>query len=299
VSHTPPTRPATASAAIGDLLRGAPRPVHVLAAFRAAVYLGHDDGVVALVAADGIHHPNAVVDVQPTADVPFAGVRRHQRGRIGDGRLELPRRHLRVVRWFDPVPRPSPTTPADLDAALGRACGHLATVTDPLPADLAGPLARLTRALAGDGTDAMASVRELLGRGPGLTPAGDDLLAGLLAATAVLAPALPPSAATAALAGRTARLGDAVALAAPDATTAVSAALLRHARDGAVAAPAAAVLHALAGRGPLAPALDRLLAVGSTSGRDLAVGLLVGADLVLATTPTTADPVTATHPRSP
>jgi hypothetical protein len=50
-----------------------------------------------------------------------------------------------------------------------------------------------------------------------------------------------------------------------------------------VAAPAAAVLHALTGRRQLGPALDELLAIGATSGRDLALGLVTGADLVART----------------
>jgi hypothetical protein len=76
-----------------------------------------------------------------------------------------------------------------------------------------------------------------------------------------------------------------VADAAPAATTALSASLLRHAAASEVAAPAAAVLAALTGSGAVVPALDRLLDVGSTSGRDLALGLLAAADLVLHANP--------------
>jgi hypothetical protein len=56
---------------------------------------------------------------------------------------------------------------------------------------------------------------------------------------------------------------------------------LRHAATGAVAEPVATVYGALAVRRALEPALDRLLAVGHTSGRDLAEGLLLGATAAL------------------
>lgn len=276
----PPALPAVASDAIAEVVCGSPRRVQVLAAFRAAVYLAHEEGVVALVATDGVRHPNALVDTQPVAAAPFAGIRTHQQGWMGDARLVLPRRQLRVTRWFDPVPRLGPVAPEPLAVALDRARAHVTATTVPLTPDLADPVQALTGAL-GRGEPTMPIARDLLGRGPGLTPSGDDVLAGMLAAATVLAGALPAGAVPAELVVRVRRLGREVAAEARDATTAVSAALLHHAARGAVAAPAGAVLQALAGRGRLVAALDHLLAVGSTSGRDLAVGLLAGTELVL------------------
>jgi hypothetical protein len=61
-------------------------------------------------------------------------------------------------------------------------------------------------------------------------------------------------------------------------TASFSAALVRHALAGRVAAPVAQVLRALVGRSPLDDSIEALLAVGHTSGRALAQGVLIGAE---------------------
>ena len=120
----------------------------------------------------------------------------------------------------------------------------------------------------------------MIGLGPGLTPQGDDVLAGLLV-TLAAAPA------TQLLAGR---LGAAVSRAASRTTT-LSAALLRDAADG-FAVPAVVdlvdVLHEIDAGGPtthgaLADVVVRLLAVGHTSGAALAHGAVAAARLHAAT----------------
>ena len=81
-------------------------------------------------------------------------------------------------------------------------------------------------------------------------------------------------------------------------TTELSRALLRHAACGRVSGEYAAVLHALVGERPLAPAVAGLLATGSTSGRAMALGLCTAIDLV---DRTLAGPLTtpsSTRPRS-
>lgn len=292
MSNPAASRPATASSGVATLVRGDARPVRVLAVFRAAVYLGHDDGVVALVASDGIPHPNAIVVPDGTAAVPFAGVRTHQRGTVGGGRVVLPSLRLRVTRWTDPVPHLGRVDPTHLRALAREARERLVVATGPVPESLRHPAARVgTALLDGDTAGAVAAARRLLGYGPGLTPSGDDVLAGLLAAVPALERALHGPLATP-LTTVTTALGGAIADLARDATTAVSAALLLHAARGEVAAPAAAVLHAFTGRGDLRAAVDGLLAVGSTSGRDLTVGLLAGADLVLAASAAPGAPAT-------
>jgi hypothetical protein len=105
---------------------------------------------------------------------------------------------------------------------------------------------------------------ELLGQGPGLTPAGDDVVAGAAAALAVLG-RLDTSAV------------EAVVAAARVATTVLSAALLRCATRGEVVPQAAELLRALCGHGSPESALDRLLGVGHTTGAALALGLCAGA----------------------
>ena len=119
------------------------------------------------------------------------------------------------------------------------------------------PTGRTARRPAAVALDPMA----LVGRGPGLTPAGDDELAGaLVAAHAVDDPRLDEwrSATREALLVRR--------------TTAVSRGLLHHALDG-WATPELAAYVDEACTGVTGPALGRLLEVGHSSGRALADGV--------------------------
>ncbi len=106
----------------------------------------------------------------------------------------------------------------------------------------------------------------LLGLGPGLTPAGDDVLAGALV---TLVAAADP---------RAVALRAGVRAAAPQRTTAVSAALLRHAGRGECGPELADLLRALAGAADPVVALGRLCAVGHSSGAALAWGVLLALD---------------------
>jgi hypothetical protein len=65
---------------------------------------------------------------------------------------------------------------------------------------------------------------------------------------------------------------------AADRTTALAAALLRHACAGNVAAPVAGLLLALSGRGRVPTAADGLLDIGHTSGLALLSGVVAGVD---------------------
>jgi hypothetical protein len=64
-------------------------------------------------------------------------------------------------------------------------------------------------------------------------------------------------------------------------TTTFSAALLRHAVDGRVAAPAGALLRALTGRGDIVGSHRDLTHVGHTSGPALAAGIILGVHSLL------------------
>lgn len=284
---TSATAPAAASSAVAAVLTGPSRPARVLATFPAAVYLQHEDGLLAIVAADGVHHPNAVVLGSAVAARPFAGLHADQQATIGDGGVRIGELDVTVARWFDPVPRLRATSPEVLTDHLAAATSYLATRTGPGPHPMAGPAVAVADRLHHGDAEAAADVaaRRLVGAGPGLTPAGDDVLAGLLAAVVTLAPATLDPLGAEALTDTAGRAGALVVTRARQATTAVSAELLGHAVRGEVAVPAAAVLHALTGRRPVAPALDTLLGVGASSGRDLAYGLLTGAALVLAAAP--------------
>ena len=142
-------------------------------------------------------------------------------------------------------------------ARRGWACHRCRTPSPPPPRLRRGP----DRPLAdGDAKPLADAVRRLVGLGPGLTPAGDDVLAGALVALA-------------ATGGDAAALDRLVAPLRPH-TTIVSAALLRCAAAGrAVPQLARFVTAAAAGRAVPAMVQD-LLRVGSTSGTALAHGAL-------------------------
>jgi hypothetical protein len=174
---------------------------------------------------------------------------------------------FRASRWWRP-PRPrglGAVAPARLAGAVRWLTGRVA---DPLDALGRAAVADLVEALAA-GERPGPAVSRLLGRGPGLTPTGDDVLAGALVTLSALGSPL------------TAMLGHAVLAAAPDATTAVSAGLLRRAAAGECIPQLADVLSAVGDGGPdaAAGALPRaagaLLAVGHCSGAGLLHGVLV------------------------
>ncbi len=114
------------------------------------------------------------------------------------------------------------------------------------------------------GTRPIAQIADdLAGRGPGLTPAGDDALTGYVYAVVALN-----------LNG--AQEARAAALDAASMTGEPSASLLRAAADGEVFAPAAAMVRALvaADGDALAPSLRSLTALGRTTGRALLTGIV-------------------------
>jgi hypothetical protein len=170
----------------------------------------------------------------------------------------------RVVRWWDPRVSPTDAVRDDVMARVARveACTSSGGVS-PLRAALASvdPAAITERA------------SEMLGGGVGLTPEGDDRLIGAMAAFRHVARSLGRPAPVAMIDQMNAEL---VALA-RSSTTRLSATLLRHALVGEVAAPVGALLRALTGRGELASALYGCLAIGSSSGRALAEGVVCGA----------------------
>jgi hypothetical protein len=131
---------------------------------------------------------------------------------------------------------------------------------------------KLAHALrAGREQDAVVHAQALLGLGPGLTPSGDDVLVGLFAVLH-----LPGSPCQGWLQG-----GRAVLAGAADATTAISLAALNAAAQGRVRACIVHLLHEVlhGGGASLQAAQARVLAIGATSGTDMAAGLACGLEL--------------------
>jgi len=133
-------------------------------------------------------------------------------------------------------------------------------------------LAALREAVANNDRPAAAiAARPLVGLGPGLTPSGDDALAGIEAALrAVGHPA----------AGFLAQVLDDVT----DRTTDVSTALLRHAARGEFTERIHRLLAALLDEddSQLPAAIERAVAWGATSGRDCLLGVITGLDAAAA-----------------
>ena len=163
---------------------------------------------------------------------------------VSGGRLHAGGSTWRVTRWWRP-PRPSGLTPPDAHR-LHDWVQEVRTAGGP---DLAPTYGALQPA-------------RLVGAGPGLTPSGDDVLAGaLVAAHATSDPRLPRWRAATLDALRT------------QTTTAVSRGLLLHAADGWATPELAAFVTAVC-RGSMSTETERLLAVGHTSGAALAAGAL-------------------------
>jgi hypothetical protein len=277
--------PAQASTGVAELLRGPVRSARVLLSAPTAVYLtvqtpqGPD--VVGVLTSDAARLPLGCVLFRPSNGRPLVSVPSGAPARVGGGRLVVGDLSVSAASWWDPRPKLPTARPAllpegvrQLRAALyGEGVPHSAFALPGLPSGPSGPLAALRGAVRRADLDAaLRTATRLIGLGPGLTPAGDDVLAGTTAGLVLLG---HPAAE---------RFGAGVTSLAAGRTTELSRALLRHAAAGRVSGEFAAVLRGLVGDGALAPAIHALLATGSTSGRALALGLCTAIDLVDRTT---------------
>jgi hypothetical protein len=281
---------AAASTRTRHLLAGPRRSGKVLSVFPTAVYVGFsaDEGseLVAVETSDGLRLPRAVTLAAASNARPLRAVRAGDDAYVGEGRLDVGLLRLDVVRWWSPR-RPRTVNSAGYDDARLDAVSRLLPA---LPTELEDRLRFLTRALEAHGSaDVQDAVTALLGLGPGLTPEGDDVLAGLLVGLAAVPRERPLAR----------RLGDVVTGLAASRTTTLSAALLRDAADG-FAVPALVDLvdalhevehsHRTTSHRTLADVVVRLLAVGHTSGAALAHGAVAAARL-LAASPTRGEGV--------
>jgi Protein of unknown function (DUF2877) len=298
---------AAASKSLRPMLAGPARPAELLGLSRGALYLkttGHP-GVLVVLCHDAVRLPCGLLLPTTSAEVPLTSLVPHSTALVaarpasfvvGDG----------AVSWMGPagpvvvraVREWAPARPAQGKVAAS-ALAAVRTVPGLSGAD-PGADSRTAAGLANAARDYDASVAvasRLLGSGPGLTPSGDDVLAGFLAGA--FAFGLDAAA-----------LRQAIAVLAPARTTALSAALLWHAARGECIDELAAVAAVLTGQRLSGPevsspelgrpeepgrAVSRLLSVGHTSGAALALGLVIAAEnAVVGRRPVLATTVVAT-----
>jgi hypothetical protein len=249
-------RPAWSSLALREVLLGAPGHGQVRWETRFASYAqvrcrGRDQ-LVALLAPGAVRVPMGVVVDCRTLPGPGTDVH------LGAGTIGFGSATWRPTRWWDPRPRVSATALVTHCDALERAVRSQPDKAFGLPLD-----EELSVAAAIAHGDAQAA-NSVIGLGPGLTPSGDDVVAGALVALALLS-------------RLDTRTGRAVLDRARTHTTALSAALLESATKGQVIPQAAQLLEAIAAAAPqsqIDARADELFAVGSHSGHDLAAGML-------------------------
>lgn len=269
--------------------------VTVLGRFPTALYLQLDGGqVIALLNADAVALPIGIVVELPTPSLdlsrlgsggarissgtlvlesatgPTEGTSRHADGRAGTVVVEpTGHRDTALRRCREPD--------AEL---LARARTQLATLAE--RNELAGQ-AVPEQVVAGVELEPELCVDRLLGCGPGLTPAGDDALCGMLAAGSLYGPSPRADQLSTAVRNRLAQR--------PAVTTSLSRALLIAALDGqgieqltrlarAVRAAPSGAVHRVPGPDQFAAVDDAVVAIsriGHTSGIALGLGLLAEA----------------------
>jgi len=275
----PPVTTTVAATRMCETLRGLRDPerprraMRVQGVYRSALNLTSGDGTLVAIAVERVGGLPHGILVRDTGDLRELGIRPGMTATMGEGRVVVGgvlHVDLAAARpWSAALPR--------LDA---RSWPHRATLVhrlvaahqpragvDAVPAarasldDLGAAIAR------GDRLGVVDAADRLIGLGPGLTPSGDDALAGVEAALHVVGHPLAGSVSDA--------LDDL-----DRRTTTVSAAMLRHAVRG----EAPERIHRLvaAALGPttlgLVEAIREAVAWGATSGADTLAGVLTALD---------------------
>ncbi|HSS68469.1 MAG TPA: DUF2877 domain-containing protein [Nocardioidaceae bacterium] len=257
---------AAGPASVQALIAGPLRPARVLGSFPTAVYLRLEGGdVVAVLTRDAVRLPLGLVIAARSPELPLNTL---------PGPVQVGESEVRIGRWIARLARlvsvDAPRGIVPDRVAVERAWRRLGPfeASDPDPA----PLRDLLRGPGGPQAAADLA-RRMLGGGSGLTPSGDDVLAGFLVGGWSFGVALEP-------------LRAAVLAAAPTATTDLSAALLRCASRGEAIPEVGALATVLSASGAdgeravgeeVDGALARLVEVGHTSGQALATGLVAAA----------------------
>jgi hypothetical protein len=280
------------------MLAGPARPAELLGLSRGALYLRTigQPGVLVVLCHDAVRLPCGLLLSTTSAEAPLTSLVPHPAAPaaarsasfvVGDGAVSWMGPAgpvvVRAVREWAPARPAQGEVAATAVSAVRRVLAGTG-LSGADPGTDSGSVAGLADA-ARDYDASVAVAARLLGSGPGLTPSGDDVLAGFLAGA--IAFGLDAAA-----------LRQAIEVLAPARTTALSAALLWHAARGECIDELAAVAAVLTGHGRSRPelgspdlcrpevsrpeearrAIGRLLSVGHTSGAALALGLVIAAE---------------------
>lgn len=254
---------AVAAAPLADLLLGSRRSGSVLGSSSGATWLEVDDRVLVLSGPGGARLPNSLMAA--TRFRPEASTVAHTPAAVtvGDGGIECTGQRFRVSRWWHPCPVLPRTRPSQI-RELAHACADLVPALD--DAGIGEALARRSR------IELLRAGEGLLGKGPGLTPEGDDIIVGALASYRLLGRATGLAAD-----GFLANVERSLVPTARRRTTRLSASLIGHALHGEVADALGLLLRAFTGRAELIPAVRALSALGHSSGPAMAFGAMRGA----------------------
>ena len=260
----PASLPAAASRGVRHILDGPLQPGVLLGTSSNAAWIQARGHVLVLGGTDAVRLPNGVTVTKPAHAVRSSA---GERCVVGDGRLEIGNLRASIVRWWDPHPALVAVSAETVNRMSEDARKRFSCVDD----------GGLGKALISNDPGAVRhAMCGLLGKGEGLTPEGDDVLVGVLAGLRLLGPALGVPGAD----GMLAAMAPIVLTEAPFRTTALSAALLRHAVAGEVADPVGAFIQALTGRGDMAVIIEDLSKMGNTSGIATACGVLLAANFL-------------------
>lgn len=240
---------------------------HVHSVFGGAVNLlaDGDPYPVALLAQSGHRHPRGAVVRPVTESLTAWGLHQGDRAALRGGQLcfldgKAPRIDVSSAEGFAET-MPGVAVASSLEARFCLEEAQQAAGTGLRLSELAEPRTPLTRrvadALALMTSDFLSGARLLVGLGEGLTPSGDDVLVGWMAAARCQGQILPP------LNGL------------KQATNTISASFLDAAERGLFSAALVALAHSLTG-GPVEASLAALASMGHSSGLDAATGLLMG-----------------------
>ena len=248
---------------------------------RGALYLkiAGPPGALVVLSHDAVRLPCGLLLPTTSAELPLTSVASSSPAQSSSGSSAGFVVGAGAVRWPGPagpvvicaVREWAPARPARGEVAASALATARSGLSDAEPGIDSRLLADLARAACDH--DAHAAVASLLGSGAGLTPSGDDVLAGFLTGAAAFGLDV-------------AALREATAVLAPTRTTALSAALLWHAARGECIDELAAVAEAMTSqrrRGPdqAGCAVRRLRSVGHTSGAALGLGLVIAAERAL------------------